>query len=132
MTQYPHFYDVNKDISNTYETTLELLQRFQHLLVGRLFTIEKINSASTNLKLRYISPLTESEIYGASCLLRKYLILLYYHLKEILPCATHLAAHSNKHFAVVSQIIQKDITGMIVYYNVISKKGEGVSFYIVR
>ena len=49
---------------------------------------------------------------GASTLLRKYLMLLCAHVADVLPIAASLATCSEKHFALIAQIIAKDVSGM--------------------
>ena len=54
---------------------------------------------------------TETELIGASSLLRKYLMLLCAHVADVLPIAASLATCSEKHFTLIAQIIAKDVSG---------------------
>lgn len=50
---------------------------------------------------------------GVASLLRKYCSLLVSHVSNVLPTATSVGEMSARHFANVTNIISKDVTGMV-------------------
>ena len=55
-----------------------------------------------------------SKQQGAALLLHKYATLLCTHAGEILPVASSLASNGPRHFVVSSQIIQRELTGVLL------------------
>ncbi|KAJ8297784.1 hypothetical protein KUTeg_024315 [Tegillarca granosa] len=86
--------------------SLDLLLQVQRLLVSRLFPKDEDVVATVTD--------TELELQGAGSLLRKYISMLCNHVTDILPVAASLANLSAKHFSVVSKIISKDVTGILL------------------
>ncbi|XP_070553640.1 E3 ubiquitin-protein ligase HERC2-like isoform X2 [Ptychodera flava] len=86
--------------------SLELLLRFQRLLVGELFPAEdeKTKAGSTS----------DPELQGAASLLCKYISLLCSHVSDVLLVAVSLADSSSKHFAAVAHLIESDISGVLL------------------
>ena len=52
--------------------------------------------------------------HGAALLLHKYTTLVCAHVGEILPVASSLASNGPRHFVVSSQIIQRELTGVLL------------------
>ncbi|KAK8398901.1 hypothetical protein O3P69_004178 [Scylla paramamosain] len=86
--------------------SIQLLLRFQRLLVSHLFPVE------TNVSPRHI--MQESEVEGAGWLLRKYLTLLVGHVSDTLSIATSLATINTRLTALTCTILQRDITGLLL------------------
>ncbi|KAK3100706.1 hypothetical protein FSP39_024049, partial [Pinctada imbricata] len=92
--------------SSDMSPSLDLLLQVQRLLVSRIFPRDH-ESLAAGLD-------SEAEMLGAGALLRKYVSLLCNHVTTILPRAASLACISSKHFSVVSKIINKDVTGVLL------------------
>ncbi|XP_077868707.1 E3 ubiquitin-protein ligase HERC2-like [Saccoglossus kowalevskii] len=87
-------------------TSLDLLLRFQRLLVGELFPREEEkNKAGSS---------TDPELQGAASLMCKYISLLCCHVSDVLSVAASLANSSAKHFAAVAHVIESDISGVLL------------------
>ncbi|XP_061183765.1 E3 ubiquitin-protein ligase HERC2-like isoform X1 [Saccostrea echinata] len=88
--------------------SLDLLLQVQRLLVSRIFPLDgegPLLTTGTEKELQFL---------GAGSLLRKYILLLCNHISVILPQATSLACISSKHFSVVSRVLTKDVTGVLL------------------
>ncbi|MBN3299656.1 HERC2 ligase, partial [Amia calva] len=105
--------DVARRISNCLDAdhfskersaSLDLLLRFQRLLVSKLY----LGVNGPELVSGY-SP----ELLGVGSLLKKYIALLCTHIGDILPVATSIAFTGHRHFAEVSHIIEGDLTGVL-------------------
>ncbi|XP_052077229.1 E3 ubiquitin-protein ligase HERC2-like isoform X2 [Mytilus californianus] len=90
------------DLTET-SPSLDLLLQVQRLIVSHIYPHE--DSAASEKEL---------ELQGAGVLLRKYVTLLCNHVSDILPIAASLATTGTKHFSIVSKIIQKDVTGILL------------------
>ncbi|TMS20567.1 E3 ubiquitin-protein ligase HERC2 [Larimichthys crocea] len=112
--------DVARRISNYLEAehvskersaSLDLLLRFQRLLVSKLYLgvndIENVNGYNP-------------ELLGVGSLLKKYIALLCTHIGDILPVATSIASTGRRHFAEVSRVIEGDLTGVLLPELVVS------------
>ncbi|XP_042217246.1 E3 ubiquitin-protein ligase HERC2-like isoform X2 [Homarus americanus] len=86
--------------------SIQLLLRFQRLLVSQLFPVE------SNVSPKHI--MQESEVEGAGWLLRKYLSLLVGHVSDTLSIATSLATINTRLTALTCTILQRDITGLLL------------------
>lgn len=86
--------------------SIQLLLRFQRLLVSHLFPVECSVSPKHALQ--------ESEVEGAGWLLRKYLSLLVGHVSDTLSIATSLATINTRLTALTCAILQRDITGLLL------------------
>ncbi|XP_074492829.1 E3 ubiquitin-protein ligase HERC2 isoform X1 [Sebastes fasciatus] len=112
--------DVARRISNYLEAehvskersaSLDLLLRFQRLLVSKLYLgvngTENVNGYNP-------------ELLGVGSLLKKYIALLCTHIGDILPVATSIASTGRRHFAEVSRVIEGDLTGALLPELVVS------------
>ncbi|XP_067368465.1 E3 ubiquitin-protein ligase HERC2 isoform X5 [Channa argus] len=112
--------DVARRISNYLEAehvskersaSLDLLLRFQRLLVSKLYLgvngTENVNGYNP-------------ELLGVGSLLKKYIALLCTHIGDILPVATSIASTGCRHFAEVSHVIEGDLTGVLLPELVVS------------
>uniref|UniRef100_A0A669BIW0 E3 ubiquitin-protein ligase HERC2 n=1 Tax=Oreochromis niloticus TaxID=8128 RepID=A0A669BIW0_ORENI len=112
--------DVARRISNYLEAehvskersaSLDLLLRFQRLLVSKLYLgvngTENVNGYNP-------------ELLGVGSLLKKYIALLCTHIGDILPVATSIASTGCRHFAEVSRVIEGDLTGVLLPELVVS------------
>ncbi|KAA8589723.1 hypothetical protein FQN60_013088 [Etheostoma spectabile] len=112
--------DVARRISNYLEAehvskersaSLDLLLRFQRLLVSKLYLgvngTENVNGYNP-------------ELLGVGSLLKKYIALLCTHIGDILPVATSIASTGRRHFAEVSRVIEGDLTGVLLPELVVS------------
>ncbi|XP_078115961.1 E3 ubiquitin-protein ligase HERC2 isoform X3 [Sander vitreus] len=112
--------DVARRISNYLEAehvskersaSLDLLLRFQRLLVSKLYLgvngTENVNGYNP-------------ELLGVGSLLKKYIALLCTHIGDILPVATSIASTGHRHFAEVSRVIEGDLTGVLLPELVVS------------
>uniref|UniRef100_A0A3Q4MNW4 HECT-type E3 ubiquitin transferase n=1 Tax=Neolamprologus brichardi TaxID=32507 RepID=A0A3Q4MNW4_NEOBR len=104
--------DVARRISNYLEAehvskersaSLDLLLRFQRLLVSKLYL-----------------GVNDPELLGVGSLLKKYIALLCTHIGDILPVATSIASTGCRHFAEVSRVIEGDLTGVLLPELVVS------------
>uniref|UniRef100_A0A673CTH4 E3 ubiquitin-protein ligase HERC2 n=1 Tax=Sphaeramia orbicularis TaxID=375764 RepID=A0A673CTH4_9TELE len=104
--------DVARRISNYLEAehvskersaSLDLLLRFQRLLVSKLYL-----------------GVNDPELLGVGSLLKKYIALLCTHIGDILPVATSIASTGRRHFAEVSRVIEGDLTGVLLPELVVS------------
>ncbi|XP_063970630.1 E3 ubiquitin-protein ligase HERC2-like [Lytechinus pictus] len=93
--------------SGVKSTSLELLLKFQRLLVHTLFPYEEE-------KQKACAQGIDAELLGAGSLLKKYITLLVTHIRDIMPTATNLAGRSPKQFASVADIIQSDLSGVLL------------------
>ncbi|XP_031814951.1 E3 ubiquitin-protein ligase HERC2 isoform X4 [Sarcophilus harrisii] len=85
--------------------SLDLLLRFQRLLVSKLYPGDSGGQVSNSF-----SP----ELLGVGSLLKKYTALLCTHIGDILPVATSIASSSYRHFAEVSRVVDGDLTGVLL------------------
>ncbi|XP_048243824.1 E3 ubiquitin-protein ligase HERC2-like isoform X1 [Haliotis rufescens] len=99
--------------------SLDLLLQFQRLLVSKIF-VKETNEISRILDVKDdedpSKPSSEIglEMRGAAALLKKYCMLLCTHVGDILPAAASIASSSSRHFSLVSKIIVKDVTGVLL------------------
>ncbi|XP_041128227.1 E3 ubiquitin-protein ligase HERC2-like isoform X2 [Polyodon spathula] len=100
-----------EQFSKERSASLDLLLRFQRLLVSKLYS----GMNGPQLTNGY-SP----ELLGVGSLLKKYIALLCTHIGDILPVATSIAFISHRHFAEVSRIIEGDLTGALLPELVVS------------
>lgn len=124
-------------VSKERSASLDLLLRFQRLLVSKLYLgvngTENVNGYSKSLVLpirltdcqvkkkkrapdeyehHFISfVFADPELLGVGSLLKKYIALLCTHIGDILPVATSIASTGRRHFAEVSRVIEGDLTG---------------------
>uniref|UniRef100_A0A3B3D0M2 E3 ubiquitin-protein ligase HERC2 n=1 Tax=Oryzias melastigma TaxID=30732 RepID=A0A3B3D0M2_ORYME len=107
--------DVARRISNYLEAehvskersaSLDLLLRFQRLLVSKLY----LGVTDTETVNGY---LPDPELLGVGSLLKKYIALLCAHIGDILPVATSIASAGRRHFAEVSRVIEGDLTVLL-------------------
>ncbi|XP_021378315.1 E3 ubiquitin-protein ligase HERC2-like isoform X2 [Mizuhopecten yessoensis] len=86
--------------------SLDLLLQVQRLLVARIFPQE--------MDKQLFAMEIELEAQGTGQLLRKYVSLLCNHVSDVLQVAVSLSHTSPKHFSVVSKVIRKDVTGILL------------------
>lgn len=91
--------------------SLDLLLRFQRLLISKLYPGESTGQTSESC-----SP----ELMGVGSLLKKYTALLCTHIGDTLPVATSIASTSWRHFAEVACIVEGDFTGVLLPELVVS------------
>ncbi|KAM9593553.1 E3 ubiquitin-protein ligase HERC2 isoform 4-T5 [Morphnus guianensis] len=84
--------------------SLDLLLRFQRLLVSKLYPGDCVGQVPNTY-----SP----DLLGVGSLLKKYTALLCTHIGDILPVATSIASTSHRHFAEVSRVVDGDLTGIL-------------------
>eukprot|EP00066_Takifugu_rubripes_P008032 XP_003973941.1 PREDICTED: E3 ubiquitin-protein ligase HERC2-like isoform X2 [Takifugu rubripes] len=107
ISNYLEAENVNKERS----ASLDLLLRFQRLLVSKLYM--RANGTET---VNGYNP----ELLGVGSLLKKYIALLCTHIGDILPVATSIASTGCRHFAEVSRVIEGDLTGVLLPELVVS------------
>ncbi|XP_059922232.1 E3 ubiquitin-protein ligase HERC2 isoform X1 [Gadus macrocephalus] len=100
-----------EQVSKERSASLDLLLRFQRLLVSKLYL--GVNGTET---LNGYNP----ELLGVGSLLKKYISLLCTHMGDILPVATSIASTGHRHFAEVSRVIEGDLTGVLLPELVVS------------
>ncbi|XP_054270101.1 E3 ubiquitin-protein ligase HERC2 isoform X2 [Macrosteles quadrilineatus] len=83
--------------------SLNLLLRFQRLLVSQIFPQSQQNK-----------PYEDENSHGAQSLLYKYILLLTKPLTRVINLAAGLAAHSPRHFYVVTAILKQDAVEMLL------------------
>ncbi|XP_022531523.2 E3 ubiquitin-protein ligase HERC2 isoform X2 [Astyanax mexicanus] len=103
-----------EQVSKERSASLDLLLRFQRLLVCKLY----VGVNGTVGVGGYT--LSHPEILGVGSLLKKYIALLCTHIGDILPVATSIAFNSHRHFAEVSRVIEGDLTGVLLPELVVS------------
>ncbi|NXY59279.1 HERC2 ligase, partial [Callaeas wilsoni] len=91
--------------------SLDLLLRFQRLLVSKLYPADCVGQVPNTY-----SP----DLLGVGSLLKKYTALLCTHIGDILPVATSIACTSHRHFAEVSRVVDGDLTGILLPELVVS------------
>uniref|UniRef100_A0A8B9QQL8 E3 ubiquitin-protein ligase HERC2 n=1 Tax=Anas platyrhynchos TaxID=8839 RepID=A0A8B9QQL8_ANAPL len=91
--------------------SLDLLLRFQRLLVSKLYPGDCVGQVPNTY-----SP----DLLGVGSLLKKYTALLCTHISDILPVATSIASASHRHFAEVSHVVDGDLTGILLPELVVS------------
>ncbi|RMC06696.1 hypothetical protein DUI87_16137 [Hirundo rustica rustica] len=91
--------------------SLDLLLRFQRLLVSKLYPADCVGQVPNAY-----SP----DLLGVGSLLKKYTALLCTHIGDILPVATSIACTSHRHFAEVSCVVDGDLTGILLPELVVS------------
>ena len=101
---------VSSEVQVERSPSLKLLLKFQRLLISELFSS---GSEAGECEL-------ERRTEGLLSLLRKYLQLLCCHALELLPAATNIATTSQRHFLVVSLVLEQDIIGTLLPELVIS------------
>ncbi|XP_068449209.1 E3 ubiquitin-protein ligase HERC2 isoform X1 [Clinocottus analis] len=98
-------------VSKERSASLDLLLRFQRLLVSKLY----LGVSGTESANGY-----NPELLGVGSLLKKYIALLCTHIGDILPVATSIASTGRRHFAEVSRVIEGDLTGVLLPELVVS------------
>ncbi|KAJ8028688.1 E3 ubiquitin-protein ligase HERC2 [Holothuria leucospilota] len=88
-------------------TSLELLLKFQRLLVQSLFPFHQEG-------LRAVSQEIDAEMLGVGSLLCKYVSMLSTHVRNILTVATNLVTQSPQCFGPVSELIASDLSGVLL------------------
>uniref|UniRef100_A0A8C3FTH4 E3 ubiquitin-protein ligase HERC2 n=1 Tax=Chrysemys picta bellii TaxID=8478 RepID=A0A8C3FTH4_CHRPI len=91
--------------------SLDLLLRFQRLLVSKLYPGENVGQVPNTYG---------PELLGVGSLLKKYTALLCTHIGDILPVAISIASTSHRHFAEVSRVVDGDLTGVLLPELVVS------------
>uniref|UniRef100_A0A8I5NTH4 E3 ubiquitin-protein ligase HERC2 n=3 Tax=Papio anubis TaxID=9555 RepID=A0A8I5NTH4_PAPAN len=91
--------------------SLDLLLRFQRLLISKLYPGESLGQTSD---------ISSPELMGVGSLLKKYTALLCTHIGDILPVAASVASTSWRHFAEVACIVEGDFTGVLLPELVVS------------
>ncbi|NWU32407.1 HERC2 ligase, partial [Dyaphorophyia castanea] len=91
--------------------SLDLLLRFQRLLVSKLYPADCVGQVPNTY-----SP----DLLGVGSLLKKYTALLCTHIGDILPVATSIACTTHRHFAEVSRVVDGDLTGILLPELVVS------------
>ncbi|GAB1292151.1 E3 ubiquitin-protein ligase HERC2 [Apodemus speciosus] len=91
--------------------SLDLLLRFQRLLISKLYPGENIGP---------ISDSSSPELMGVGSLLKKYTALVCTHIGDILPVAASIASSSWQHFAEVACVMEGDFTGVLLPELVVS------------
>ncbi|KAM4682548.1 E3 ubiquitin-protein ligase HERC2 isoform 7-T7 [Amazona ochrocephala] len=91
--------------------SLDLLLRFQRLLVSKLYPGDCVGQAPNTYG---------PDLLGVGSLLKKYTALLCTHIGDILPVATSIASTSHRHFAEVSRVVDGDLTGILLPELVVS------------
>ncbi|KAK7097783.1 E3 ubiquitin-protein ligase HERC2-like isoform X3 [Littorina saxatilis] len=99
--------------------SLHLLLQFQRLLVARIFSTEMAvmtKSSETKEEEDYVKPTSEIglEMQGAASVLRKYCSQLCSHVNNVLSSAVSVASSSGRYFCQVSNVIAKDVTGVLL------------------
>ena len=84
--------------------SLDLLMKFQRLLITELYSSSDSSGDQD----------TEHRSQGVLALLRKYLSLICAHVTDILPTATNIGNTSQKHFHLVSLVLEQDIIGHLL------------------
>ncbi|XP_054929802.1 E3 ubiquitin-protein ligase HERC2 isoform X6 [Dermacentor andersoni] len=85
--------------------SLDLLLRFQRLLLGQLYPREEQAGSSASL---------DTETCGAASLLWKYVSLVACHVEDILSVASVLGSLSPHHFALAASILEQELTGVLL------------------
>ncbi|XP_043927990.1 E3 ubiquitin-protein ligase HERC2 [Protopterus annectens] len=91
--------------------SLDLLLRFQRLLISKLYPFNGDNQVSSGYG---------PELLGVGSLLKKYIALLCTHIGDILPVASSIASTSHRYFAEVARIVDGDLTGVLLPELVVS------------
>ncbi|XP_033632375.1 E3 ubiquitin-protein ligase HERC2-like [Asterias rubens] len=94
-------------VKNEKSTSMELLLKFQRLLICFLFPFD------TQRRKSACGQATSAETLGAISLLKKYISLLAAHIHDVLPAASDLASRSPKQFSTVASIIESDLSGVL-------------------
>ncbi|XP_068720941.1 E3 ubiquitin-protein ligase HERC2-like [Montipora capricornis] len=92
--------------------TVELLLKLQRLLVGS-FILHHEDDRPWYL-MKGEEKILSTKQCGAALLLHKYTALLCAHVGEILPVASSFASNGPRHFVLSSQIIQRELTGVLL------------------
>lgn len=87
--------------------SLDLLLRFQRLLLAQLYPQEEQRTSVSNR-------ISDPEVLGAVSLLRKYVALLASHVDDCLTVASTLASLSPRCFALVASVLEADLTGILL------------------
>ncbi|XP_064481734.1 E3 ubiquitin-protein ligase HERC2-like isoform X2 [Ornithodoros turicata] len=85
--------------------SLDLLLRFQRLLLGKLYPKDEKKSSVSN---------HGPEVLGAVSLLRKYVSLMASHVEDCLSVASILGSLSPHRFALAASVLESDITGILL------------------
>ncbi|KAL1023407.1 hypothetical protein UPYG_G00040470 [Umbra pygmaea] len=100
-----------EQLSKERSASLDLLLRFQRLLISKLYLGVNDTEHSNGYN---------PELLGVGSLLKKYIALLCTHIGDILPVATSIAFTGHRHFNQVSRIIEGDLTGVLLPELVVS------------
>lgn len=90
---------------NERSPSLDLLLRFQRLLLGQLYLREEQASSATSI---------DTETCGAASLLWKYVSLVACHVEDILSVASVLGSLSPHHFALAAAVLEQELTGVLL------------------
>ncbi|OXB80416.1 UNVERIFIED_CONTAM: hypothetical protein H355_003472 [Colinus virginianus] len=101
----------HEHFSKERSASLDLLLRFQRLLVSKLYPGDCVGQVPNTY-----SP----DQLGVGSLLKKYTALLCTHISDILPVAISIASTSHRHFAEVSYVVDGDLTGILLPELVVS------------
>ena len=85
--------------------SLNLLLKFQRLLIAELYSGNSEYGGDCEL---------EQRMEGILALLRKYLNLICSHVLEIIPSASNIGNTSQRHFLLVSLILEQDLIGILL------------------
>lgn len=85
--------------------SMDLLLRFQRLLLSKLYPREELGESANSL---------DTEGYRTASLLRKYIALLSSHAEDCLSVASVLASLSSRHFALAAAVLERDLTGILL------------------
>ncbi|XP_064637694.1 E3 ubiquitin-protein ligase HERC2-like isoform X2 [Lineus longissimus] len=97
-----------EDIERTeVSASLDLLLRFQRLLVAKLFPSQDVKEVAMTTE-------PDPELLGAGSVLRKYIQLVCNYVNDLLPMAASLAGFGSKNFASVARIIEGDVSGVLL------------------
>ncbi|XP_022244118.1 E3 ubiquitin-protein ligase HERC2-like isoform X2 [Limulus polyphemus] len=95
--------------SSERSASLDLLLRFQRLLLSQLFPDEDCKD-----KARTSTSSLDMEVIGGASLLKKYVSLLISHISDCLCVACTLASYSSCHFALAASVLESDLTGVLL------------------
>ena len=94
------------------QASLNLLLKFQRLLIAELYS-GNCSEYGGDCEL-------EQRMEGILALLRKYLNLICSHVLEIVPSASNIGNTSQRHFLLVSLILEQDLIGILLPELVVS------------
>ena len=92
--------------------SLNLLLKFQRLLIAELYSGNSDNNSGDSE--------LEQRMQGILALLRKYLNLICSHVLEIIPSASNIGKSSQRHYLLVSLVLEQDLIGILLPELVVS------------